>query len=283
MTARRWRPDLEVVLPVPEGVEIDVARDQVAPGPDGTSILYDVYSPASSGPASLGAASLGPARPIVVFVHGDADPDILAGAKDWGQYTSWGRLVAARGMVGVTFNHSSLLARTQMDLVIAEIGAVVADVRSRAAALGVDGDRVAICGISACAPYGLTVAYAALPAIRCAVAGYGPLILEINSEYTATSVSAADLERCSPSWLLDALAPAVPPTLILKAGLDREPVNDGIDEFVGRATDLGAPIKLLVHETGHHAFDVLDDDDRSREIVEATLAFLAEHLDAVPQ
>ena len=273
MTARRWRPDLEVVLPVPPNVDIDVARDQVAPGPDGGSILYDVYRPAASGPPG----------PIVVFVHGDADPEVLAGAKDWGQYTSWGRLVAARGMVGITFNHSSLLARTQMDRVIAEISAVVAAVRSRASEIGADGDRVAICGISACAPYALTVAYAALPTVRCAVACYGPLILEIDSEYTASTVSAADLERCSPSWLLDALAPAVPPTLILKAGLDREPVNDGIDEFVGRATDLGAPIQLLVHETGHHAFDVLDDDDRSREIIEATLDFLAEHLGAVPQ
>lgn len=273
MTARRWRPDLEVVLPVPDGVEIDVERDQVARGPDGSSVSYDVYRP----------AGLGPARPIVVFVHGDADPDVLADAKGWGQYTSWGRLVASRGMVGVTFNHSSLLARTQMDLVIAEIGAVVAAVRSRASEIGADGERVAICGISACAPYGLTVAYAALPPVRCAVACYGPLILEIDPEYTATSVSAADLERCSPSWLLDALAPAVPPTLILKAGLDREPVNDGIDEFVGRATDLGAPINRLVHETGHHAFDVLDDDDRSREIIEATLGFLAEHLGAAGQ
>ncbi len=273
MTSRRWRVDLEVVLPVPADVEIDVSRDQVAAAPDGTSILYDVYRP----------AQLRLARPIVVFVHGDAEPDVLAGAKDWGQFTSWARLVASRGMIGVTFNHSSLLARTQMDLVIAQIDTVVAAVRSRAFEIGGDGDRVAICGISACAPYALTVAYAALPAVGCAVACYGPLILEIDSEYTATSVSAADLERCSPSWLLDALAPAVPPTLILKAGLDREPVNDGIDEFVGRATDLGAPVQGLVHETGHHAFDVLDDDDRSREIVDATLRFLAGHLGAAGQ
>jgi dienelactone hydrolase len=273
LTARRWRPDLEVVLPVPDDVDVDVLRDELAPGPSpgGPSILFDVYRPATPGPP----------RPIVLFVHGDATPEVLAHAKDWGQFTSWARLVASRDMVGVTFSHSSLLARTQMDLVIAEITAVVDAVRSRAAELGGDDERVAITAISACAPFGLTVAYAALPAIRCAVAGYGPLLPENDPDYTEASVTPADLERCSPLWLLEALGPNISPTLILKAGLDRAPVNDGIDAFVARASELGAPVEVILHETGHHAFDVLDDDDRSREIIEVTLGFLARHLAAV--
>jgi acetyl esterase/lipase len=257
-------------MPVPDGAAIDVLRDEAIVGPDGGWIPFDVYRPAGTGRP----------RPVVLFVHGDAAPGILGGAKNWGQFTSWGRLVAAHGMVGITFNHSSLLARTQMDLVIAEITAMVEMVRSRGAELGGDGGRLAICSISACAPYGLTVAYAALPAVRCAVAGYGPLVPEIDPEYTESSVSGADLERCAPMWLLEALGPSVPPTLILKAGLDRPPVNDGIDAFVSRASELGAPVQLLVHETGHHAFDVLDDDDRSREIIAMTVEFLATHLGA---
>jgi dienelactone hydrolase len=273
VTARRFRRDLDIVLPVPADADIEVIRNEVATGPDGSAIPFNVYRPAESGPP----------RPIVVIVHGDAEPETLVGAKDWGQFSSWARLVASRGMIGITFDHSSLLARTQMDLVVGQITSIVETVRARAAELGGDGGRVAIVSVSACAAYGLTVAYAALPAIRCAVACYGPLILEIDPEYTASSVSPADLERCSPSWLLEALAPAVPPTLVLKAGLDRQPVNDGIDEFVGRATDLGAPIQVIVHETGHHAFDVLDDDDRSREIIGATLDFLADHLGAAAE
>lgn len=273
MTARRWRREFEIVLPLPDGIEIDALRDEVAPGPDGSSIPFDVYRPSTAAPP----------WPIVVFVHGDAQPETLAGAKDWGQFTSWGRLVAAHGMVGITFDHSSLLARTQMDLVIAEITAIVEAVRSRSAELGGDAARVAICSISACAPFGLTVAYAVLPAVRCAVACYGPLLPEIDPDYTEASVSAADLERCSPMWLLEALGATVPPTLILKAAIDRPPVNEGIDTFVRRASEVGAPVHLIVHETGHHAFDVLDDDDRSREIIEATVRFLATHLQAVTE
>ncbi len=270
MTARRWRREFEIVLPVPEGVEIGVLREEVAPGPDGTSIPFDVYRPSAA-----------PPWPIVVFVHGDAAPEVLAGAKNWGQFTSWARLVATRGMLGITFDHSSLLARTQMDLVIAEITAVVEAVRSRAPDYGGDGERVAVWSCSAGAPFGLTVAYAVLPSVRCAVACYGPLVPEIDPDYTEASVTAADLERCSPMWLLEALGATVPPTLILKAAIDRGPVKEGIDAFVGRASELGAPVQLLVHETGHHAFDVLDDDDRSREIIEATVRFLATHLEAV--
>ncbi len=82
---------------------------------------------------------------------------------------------------------------------------------------GGDGDRVAICSISACAPFGLTVAYAVLPPVRCAVACYGPLVPEIDPDYTDASVSPADLERCSPMWLLETLGANVPPTLVLKA------------------------------------------------------------------
>lgn len=273
MTSRRWRPELGVVLPIPDGAEIEVDRDLLASGLDGSSIRFDVYRPAMPGPP----------RPIVVFVHGDAAPEVLAAAKDWGQFTSWAQLVAARDMVGITFNHSSLLARTQMDLVIGEITAIVETVRARAAELGGEADRVAITSISACAPFGLTVAYATLPAVRCAVAFYGPLVPEVDPDYTESSVSPADLERCSPLWLLEALGTATPPTLILKAGLDRPPVNEGIDAFLGRAAEVGAPVWLITHETGHHAFDVLDDDDRSREVIEDTLDFLALHLAPAPR
>jgi acetyl esterase/lipase len=271
LTARRWRRDLEIVHPIPGGHEIDVRTNEVAVGPDGASILFDAYVPAGSGPP----------RPIVVFVHGDADPQILADAKSWGQFTSWGRMAAAHGMVGITFNHSSVLARTRMDLVIAEITAVIEAVRARASDFGADAGRLAVWSCSAGAPYGLTVAYAVLPAVRCAVACYGPLVLELDPDYTDSSVSAADLERCGPTWLLEALGPEAPPTLILKAALDRPAVNAGIDAFVQRAGEIGAPVEVIVHEAGHHAFDVLDDDDRSREIIAATMRFLEVHLGAV--
>lgn len=40
----------------------------------------------------------------------------------------------------------------------------------------------------------------------------------------------------------------------------------------------GAPLELLNHPKGRHAFDILDDDDRSREIIARTFDFLKTHL-----
>src|SRR5207244_12723022 len=64
----------------------------------------DLYLPPRDGP-----------HPCAVFVHGDGPPDALENAKDWGQYTSWGRLSAASGMAAVTFNHRSTEGRTNLD------------------------------------------------------------------------------------------------------------------------------------------------------------------------
>lgn len=50
------------------------------------------------------------------------------------------------------------------------------------------------------------------------------------------------------------------------------------DEFVAVASERNIPFTLMNHPTGEHAFDLLNDDARSREIIRATLAFLSEHL-----
>ena len=55
----------------------------------------DVYAPPQ------GAA--GP-RPAVVFVNGVGDFPGQRKLRTWGQYTTWPRLVAASGMVAVTFD-----------------------------------------------------------------------------------------------------------------------------------------------------------------------------------
>jgi hypothetical protein len=45
-------------------------------------------------------------RPAVLFIHGGPlGQHPSPGAKDWGVYRSYGRLMAASGLVGVTFDH----------------------------------------------------------------------------------------------------------------------------------------------------------------------------------
>jgi hypothetical protein len=62
---------------------------------DGGALLADLYlAPASSTPA-----------PIVIFIHGDIPEGFPIKPKDGGVFVSWGQLMAASGVAGVTFNH----------------------------------------------------------------------------------------------------------------------------------------------------------------------------------
>ncbi len=283
MNRREWSPHQRIVLPV-DAAGIEVIRDirirAVSGGPSvdqhdagatldarGSQQRMDVYRAAGEG-----------LRPAVLFVYGDAPPEYLSGARRWGQYVSWGEAVAAAGLCAVVFDHASSEARTSMDAVVEDIEAAVDTVRKHGASWGIDGDRLALWAASAGVLYGTSVAMRTEPALRCLVAYYGAFDLRAYREETPAEVSDAALAAMSPILALET-RPLQMPTLVVKAALDRQTINDSIDAFVGRARDHGWPIELLVHDEGRHAFDVLDDDERSRQLIIDTIAFLIRHLD----
>jgi dienelactone hydrolase len=65
-----------------------------------------------------------------------------------------------------------------------------------------------------------------------------------------------------------------PPMLIARGGKDKEFINQTIDAFVAAAVAAGVDIDYLNHAEGQHAFDVRDNDSRSRGIIQRTLDFL---------
>ncbi|HEX2060555.1 MAG TPA: hypothetical protein VHK90_07430, partial [Thermoanaerobaculia bacterium] len=73
-----------VVLQVPGMDNVDVRKNIRYDG----ELTFDLYRPPNSSAA----------LPVVVFINGVGRPDL----KEWGQYTSWPRLVAARGIAAVT-------------------------------------------------------------------------------------------------------------------------------------------------------------------------------------
>ncbi|PYP30240.1 MAG: hypothetical protein DMD49_11035 [Gemmatimonadetes bacterium] len=94
----------QTVLAPPTGARVQ--RDLVY-RTDGDRVLkLDLYRPASSRGAS----------PVVFLVNGDAPEEIIATAKDWGVFRSYGEHLASRGIVGVPFNHrsSNRLAPTEV-------------------------------------------------------------------------------------------------------------------------------------------------------------------------
>jgi acetyl esterase/lipase len=240
----RFDPSMPLVHPLPDPRRVEVQTGLAYTEAGGRELAMDVYRPAGRAPGSR--------LPAVLLVHGEAPPEVLAGVRGWGQYRGWGRLLAGEGLAGVAVEHRAV-AEAGFEGVVAELGAAVAAVRDRAGQLGLDPDRLALAGFSAGVP--LTVAALAGPAagVRCAALCYGP---------------PGDVEP----W------PGLPPLLLVRAGQDDPGINASIDTFVATAQTAGLPVELVEHPDGHHAFDLLDDTDASRDAIARVVGFLREQL-----
>jgi poly(3-hydroxybutyrate) depolymerase len=122
----------------------------------GPELRFDLYLPES--------ASSGDRIPVVVLVHGDSSPEILANAKNWGVFQSLGELVAASGLAAVAFNHRSTELRTKLREAAQDVDDLVAHVRERHDELQVDAERLALWVFSMGPPVGLHTALRELPA-----------------------------------------------------------------------------------------------------------------------
>ena len=240
----RFDPTQPLVHPLPDPEQVELRPDLVYTHADGRALAMDAYLPARR--------ALGTRVPAVLLVHGEADPALLRGVRGWGQYTGWGRLLADQGMAGVAFEHRAILD-AGFGAVVAEVEAALAAVGERAGDLGVDPERVGVAAFSAGVPLTAAVLAGAAGRVRCAALCYGPV---------------SDLEP----------DPALPPLLVVRAGRDDPKLNRTIDEFVAAAQARGLAVELVHQPEGHHAFDVADDSDASREVIGRVLAFLRGHL-----
>jgi dienelactone hydrolase len=230
----------------------------------------DVYYPANFQGGSW--------LPAVIFIHGDADPEFIKNAKDWGQYTGWGQLTAATGLVAITFNHRSSYELTRLFDVVGGIEELVQYVRNNAEGLGIDKDALCIWACSAGVPYGVRVALHNPPAyVKCSVLYYGFMGIDQILPDDAPDMKSMGQEF-SGQYYVQAHAKDIAPVLIARAGLDYPEINTTIDAFVAEALSRNMMLTVMNHPDGRHAFDVLDDVPRSREIIKATLEFMKTHL-----
>lgn len=255
------------VYQVPGMEQIQPERDLVYKQVDGLDLRLDVYLP-SEEPAEL--------RPTVLLVHGDLPPELIIGTKDKGPFVSLGQLVAASGLAAVTFDHRSTEQFTRMPDVGADIADLIDFVRREGPSLGIDPERLCVWAFSAGVPYGVQVGLRQ-EGVRCVVAYYGPLDLQLLHGHLPPSVTEESLRAASPLAQIEDMT-AIVPLLVVRAGQDQPWINVGIDRFVQQALARNLAIDLMTHPEGQHAFDILDDSKRSREIVRRTLDFIKDQL-----
>lgn len=252
-----FRP-LRVVYSVPGMERIQHLRDLVYKSLPSTTLLMDVYRP---------AAVAGEAVPAVILVHGDGPAEWLKDIKDWGQYLSWGELLAASGLIAITFNHRSTAGWTRIADAASDVEDLVALVRARASAWNTDPDRLAIWVASAGGFLGAHVALTNQPAVRCLVVYYGLMV--------PPPAAGVDLEQFSAPERIGKHGPAI---FVARAGLDRPGLNETLDRFTDAALKAELDLELHNHADGRHAFDLLDPGPRSSEIIARTIAFLKSRL-----
>jgi len=259
---------MPVVYSIPGMNEVIIKSDLKYTHVNEPHLLMDVYIPRRLGK--------GERRPAVLFIHGSVPPG--SPAKNMGVYKSWGRLVAASGMVGVTFTHRLGYPKPLLSEAASDVSSAINYIRTNADSLNIDKDRICLAAYSGGGPM-LSMAMHERPAyVRCLVAFYAFLDIQ-QSELHRIHETPEAVNSFSPITYLTNDVGGIAPLLIARAGLDETPaMNDSIDRFIREAILKNAAIIVINHPQGVHGFDTQTDDDRSREIIRSVLAFMKTHL-----
>jgi len=227
----------------------------------------DVYTPINPGNNMC--------HPAVIFIHGGyLPPNLLTQPKDWGVYISYGQLLAASGFVGVTFNHR-YYGWDYLDEAQSDVNDLITFIRDNAEMLSIDKEKICLWAFSGGGPF-LSQAMCDTPAyIRCLVSYYAILDLQHLRQDIPTTVTDETLRKFSPVYQIGSKRKGIAPIFIARAGLDNPGLNEAVDRFLQTALTNNMTIDFSNHAEGHHAFDILDDNERTREIIRRTIDFIA--------
>ncbi|HJP75798.1 MAG TPA: hypothetical protein VJ914_16135 [Pseudonocardiaceae bacterium] len=201
--------------------------------------------------------------PAIVFVHGGPIPVTLEPPSEWPVYVGYGQAVAARGIVGVVFNHP---LRTLSDYgpSAADLIAVIDAVRTHPR---VDPERVALWFFSGGGPLATPWLDATTEQVRCLAFTY-PLL----GDRPAHPLDARFLPvRALADW-------QGVPIVLTRVGLERADVAETVAEFLAGAASEKVPVQVIDVPNGHHGFDFLDDSDESRAAITEAIDAVQAHL-----
>jgi len=254
----------KVVYQVP-GMALAVVRRDVPYGTAGAPAgTMDLYYPS--------AAASGATLPAIVAVLGypPRDPNPFGCAfKEMEWSVSWGRLMAASGIVSIFYTNRSPEA---------DLRTLLGHIREHAESLGIDRRRIGLFASSGSGPLALSTVIAERSNLACAALCY-PLTLDAGGS-TAVAESAATWGFVNPTAgkSVGDLPPDVP-LFVARAGQDEFPhLNEALDQFVADALAYDLPVTVVNHAGAPHAFDLAHDSDATREIIRQLLRFLQFHL-----
>ena len=220
----------------------------------------------------------GEGTPAVILVTGYPDPGVRSklgcSGKDIGASVSWGRLIAAAGILAITYTNREPAGDLQ---------ALLEYVRHNAGSLGIDDRRIGLFASSGNVPLALSALIQdGGKGLRCAVLTNG-YMLDLDG-LTGVAEAATTFGFVNPAAgkSVEDL-PADVPLFIVRSGQDQLPhLNDTIDRFLLRALAGNRDVTFVNHAKAPHAFDLFHDGETSRAIIRQMLAFMQSCLTVQP-
>lgn len=188
-------------------------------------------------PAGVAGAS----APALIFFNLAVGPQ-----RGFEFYVAWARIAASKGLVAIVPDLRREKAAQDFQQLVDHLG-------TRAADYGIDRDAIAV--------------YAGSGNVSTAL----PIVEDPRQVSVKAAVMFYGLANV-PAFRRDL------PLLYVRAGLDRPGLNgaqtSGITALAAQAVAQNAPITLLNHPFGHHAFEIVDDDAGTRAVIDATIDFV---------
>jgi acetyl esterase/lipase len=226
---------------VPGQERSKVQRDIVYKKVGDTELKMDLYLPADIQP--------GTKLPAILFASGAGE------TKHWNIFKNYGEVTAAQGMIGVQFNKRYPPTPEGVNIAHEDIKVLFEHLRQNADRYQIDKDRLCLWGFSAGGSLVSAGMLGDQPYIRCLVSYYG-------------------IGQLGPRRQVTTLGDKLPPILVVRAGLDNANLNNAIDLFVQEAINRNLRIDFINYPDGLHAFDILNDNERTREIIRHTFEFI---------
>ncbi len=242
LSPTRWG----VVLDSPAAMNVTVKKNVVYLKDERSTLGIDIYAPPNM--------KAGEKLPAVIFLNAIGDPP-SGKVKDWEIYSSWARLVAANGMIGISMDADG--SRIQDSL-----KGLFGFIEREGAAQGIDASRLGVYAASSNTPQSLVYLMSdrAAKGIRAAALYYG-----------ASPVADSRIRK------------DLPVLYILAEGDLQGNFGQQSRSLWQRVKDARAPWTLMFAADLLHAFDAFQDNDESRRVVMQTLDFWRTHLRPVPQ
>jgi acetyl esterase/lipase len=229
-------------------------------------LKMEVYRPSSSPKAKL---------PAILFIHGGfLPPNLKTKPTDWRIFIDYGRLAAASGFVGVTFNHRLYGSWASVENSASDLSDAISYVRDHADSLGVDKDRIALWAFSGGGPLLSLPIKEPQPYIRCLISYYALLDLQHTDKDERGTISDQALADYSPLYQLEVSNKPLPPIFIARVGQDMPHIKESVDRFLPVALSKNVTLTVSNDPEGHHGFDVENDSDASRAVIRQTMEFM---------